>query len=127
MWAEARDALDRAERLHRRFFELAGSPRAPVWEPPADVLETHDGLFIAVALPGVALSDIEAAFDGTALVVMCERKLPQETRRAVIHRMETPYGRFERRIPLPAGRYELARREMENGCLIVRLRKLYDR
>jgi HSP20 family molecular chaperone IbpA len=124
MWTEARDALERAEGLHRRFFELASSARAPMWEPPADVLEMRDGLFIAVALPGVAQPDIEAVFDGHALVVTCERKLPPETQRAVIHRMEIPYGRFERRITLPAGRYELTRYDVENGCLIVRLRKV---
>jgi HSP20 family molecular chaperone IbpA len=123
MWSEARDAFDRAERLHNRFFELATSARTPVWEPPADVLETNEGLLITVALPGVEAREVEAVFDGDALVVMCERKLPPETQHATIHRMEIPYGRFERRLALPAGRYEVTKRELENGCLILRLRK----
>ena len=35
MWETAVDALERAERMHRQFFRLAGQrARAPVWEPP---------------------------------------------------------------------------------------------
>ncbi len=124
MWSEARDALERAERLQRRFFAVAASQRAHSWEPPADVLETDDGLHITVALPGVEPRDIEAAFDDDALLVSCERRLPRETQTASIRRLEIPYGRFERRIPLPPGRYALMQRHVENGCLVVRLRKL---
>jgi HSP20 family molecular chaperone IbpA len=42
----------------------------------------------------------------------------------VIYRLEIPYGRFERRIPLPTGRYQLADRRLENGCLVLALRRL---
>ena len=38
--------------------------------------------------------------------------------------MELPHGRFERRVTLPPGRYELVRRELVDGCLTVILRKL---
>ena len=124
MWSEARDALDRAERLQRRFFALAASQRAHVWEPPADVLETDDALYITVALPGVEPRDVEADFADDALVVSCTRRLPRETQVAAIRRLEIPYGRFERRIPVPPGRYALMRRHVENGCLAVHLRKL---
>ena len=42
------DALERAERLHRQFFRLAGQPsRTPVWEPPIEVFE-HDGQLATV-------------------------------------------------------------------------------
>jgi HSP20 family molecular chaperone IbpA len=36
-------------------------------------------------------------------------------------RLEIPYGRIERRIDLPAGRYELVGSELLDGCLRVRL------
>jgi HSP20 family molecular chaperone IbpA len=42
----------------------------------------------------------------------------------VIHRLELPYGRFERRIELPPGRYEVVQRELIDGCLTLSLRKL---
>jgi hypothetical protein len=38
--------------------------------------------------------------------------------------MELPYGRFERRVALPAGEYELVRRDVADGCLTVVMRKL---
>lgn len=124
MWTEARDAIARAERLHRRFFELTTSARTPVWEPPADVLETFEGLHITLALPGVHAHDVEAVFDSGDLVIAAHRHLTPETRRAMIHRLEIPYGRFERRVALPAGRYELIEHDLDKGCLAVRLRKV---
>ena len=55
MWAEACALLDRAEQLHRQFFEPAREgTRSARWEPPIDVLETERQLRIIVALPGVA-------------------------------------------------------------------------
>ena len=42
------------------------------------------------------------------LLIAGERVLPQELRTATIHRLELPQGRFERQVPLPAGRYEHA-------------------
>ena len=41
-----------------------------------------------------------------------------------IHRLEIPYGRFERTIDLPAGRYDLVQREFADGCLLLELRRL---
>ena len=49
--------------------------------------------------------------------------LPPELQRAVIHRLELPQGRFERRIPLPAGRYAL-RSAAGYGCLVFTLEKI---
>jgi HSP20 family molecular chaperone IbpA len=43
---------------------------------------------------------------------------------AIIYRLEIPYGRFERRIALPAGQYELVDRRLEQGCLTLGLRRL---
>jgi HSP20 family molecular chaperone IbpA len=50
---------------------------------------------------------------------------PQPVRTsATVHRLEIPYGRFERRIPLPSGRYELVEQSYANGCLTLRLVRL---
>jgi HSP20 family protein len=40
MLSEALDALSRAERMHRQFFQIHRSSAAlePSWEPPIDVL-----------------------------------------------------------------------------------------
>ena len=42
MWAEACALLDRAEQLHRQFFEPSREGgRHARWEPPIDVFETE--------------------------------------------------------------------------------------
>jgi HSP20 family molecular chaperone IbpA len=123
MWSEACDMLARAERLHRQFFQLHAKHRAPVWEPPADVLETAQEVLVFLALPGVDPERAVAAVEDGFLVVAGDRTLPAELRDAVIHRLELPQGRFERRLPLPAGRYEKVTRKSANGCLLISLRK----
>jgi HSP20 family molecular chaperone IbpA len=123
MWSEARLTLDRLERLHRRFFELGRPAQQPCWEPPADVFETPEGLFVEVALPGVEPHRLQVAVESGTLVVSGERDLPQGNR-VVIQRLEIPYGRFERRIPLPSGRYTMTRREAVNGCVVLLLQRI---
>lgn len=124
MWAEACEMLERAERLQRQFFQLGQSAARPVWEPPVDLIETESAVLVLVALPGVAPERVEAVIDSGALTVAAERPLPVTSARAVIHRLEIPHGRFERRIPLPGGRFEVDRRELTNGCLVLGLRRL---
>ena len=124
MWAEACEFLDRAERLHRQFFQPGRSPVRPNWEPPVDIVETARDLVITAALPGVAPDQVEVALDGGVLIIAGGRQLPVETRDAVIHRLEIPHGRFERRLPLPSGAYQLAAKDHLDGCLLLTLRKI---
>ena len=60
--------------------------------------------------------------DNGVLVVSGRRVLPVELRNALIHRLELPQGRFERRIVLPKGRYAVSRFAV-NGCIVLRLSK----
>lgn len=124
MWSEACEMLIRAERLHREFFRLAGSAsRLPTWEPPVDILETERAVLVLVALPGVNAERVEAVVDGSDLVVVGMRVLPAELQSAIIHRLELPQGRFERRVRLPGGHYNAVRRSAVNGCLLITLEK----
>jgi HSP20 family protein len=120
MWSEACDSLARAERLHRQFFQ----PRRPgTWEPPVDILETEREVLLFFALPGVSIDKVEAIIDGADLVVAGTRVLPPQLRTAIIHRIELPQGRFERRVRLPVGRYRDVARAAADGCLVITLRK----
>ena len=124
MWAEACEMLARAERMQREMFRPQRTRmRLPAWEPPVDVLETDREVLVLMALPGVDPEAVEAAIEDGALVVVGQRVLPPELRIATIHRMELPQGRFERRVPLPLGRYDQVRRGIANGCLVISLRK----
>jgi HSP20 family protein len=124
MWSEAVALIARAEQRHGKFFQPRQSPRQTSWEPPADVLELENEVLILVALPGVDAEQVETAIEDSSLVVVGRRVLPPELRTAVIHRLESPQGRFERRVPLPPGRYSNVRRSAANGCLIVSLQKI---
>ena len=54
MWSEAVRMLDRAERMQRHFYQPGSGKRQSRWEPPVDVYETDDRLWVVTALPGVA-------------------------------------------------------------------------
>jgi HSP20 family molecular chaperone IbpA len=124
MWAEACETLARAERLQRQFFRLGEAGGRAVWEPPVDIFENGRELWIVAVLPGVDAERVEIGFDDGVLRIAGDRAAPLLQHAAAIHRLEIPQGHFERRIALPAGRYELARRELADGCLTLVLRKL---
>jgi HSP20 family protein len=126
MWEEACTMLDEAERLHRRFFRLTASTHArPVWEPPVDVFEDDHEIIVVVALPGVAPERVDISLDQAGTIaITAESRIPFGGPGCEVHRLEIPYGYFERRIQLPAGRYEPGNRELLDGCLTFTLRKL---
>jgi HSP20 family protein len=125
MWEEACEMLERAERMQRQFFQVRAEIRGgPTWEPPVDIVETDRELSIVVALPGVRPADMDVLIEGGMLVVRGARALPSIPDGAAIHRLEIPHGHFERRVVLQAGRLELARREVTDGCLLLGFTKL---
>jgi HSP20 family molecular chaperone IbpA len=122
MWAEAVQMLQEADRLNRQFFQVgARQLSCPAWEPPLDVFETREGLVLRFALPGVRIDQLEVGIEGAVLLVRGERPHAPEMRDAAIRRLEIPYGRFERRVMLPGGRYQLVRNELSDGCLVIAL------
>jgi HSP20 family protein len=123
MWSEAFEMLARAERMHRQFFQPSGSSPSVAWEPPVDVLETERVVLVLVALPGVDFNEVKAVINQGELLISGCRAYPEEMRTAIIHRLELPQGRFERRIRLPPGRYSAIRRSDSNGTLLVTLEK----
>jgi HSP20 family molecular chaperone IbpA len=124
MLSEAIGQLARAERIQRQFFRLGASQERtdPSWEPPVDVLETKNAILIFVALPGVDPEMVETVIEGDTIVISGRRELPGELREAHIHRLELPQGRFERRITLPGGSYDVSR-SSANGHVLIRLAK----
>ena len=127
MWSEALGMLARAERLRNQMFQPQATRAASCWEPPVDMIETDREVLVLAALPGVDADKVEAVIHEGALLIAGQRVLPRELRTAIIHRLELPQGRFERRIPLPPGRYDAVRRATVNGCLVVSLTKVVTR
>ena len=119
MWERARTILDEAERIEREFLRVR--PVTPAWAPAVDVLETTTELWVLVAIPGVEPGAIEVMLEGARLVLSGTRIVPPGLRQALVHRLEIPRGRFERRVDLPPGVYEITQREAVHGCLALNL------
>ena len=119
MWSEALTMLERAERLQRQFFTHAHA----AWEPPVDIVESQEGLQIQVALPGVAADSITITLDAAGITVSALRPFPCRDSASHVHRIEIPYGRFERRIDLPLddpySPLELAGKSLADGVLTL--------
>jgi HSP20 family molecular chaperone IbpA len=127
MWGEALSLLEQADRLHRQFFRVAGSESAHAWEPPVDVVETASTLQIHIALPGVAPETITIAMEPGGVVVSALRPFPCRETGAHIHRIEIPYGRFERRIVMPLDDpympLDLVDKQLADGVLTLTFRR----
>ena len=123
-WSEALDLIEHADKLQRQCFRLGGPHKAlPTWEPPVDVFETDAQFIVVAALPGVEAAHLFVGLDGAVVSVHGRRPMPELCPSAHIHRVEIPYGRFERRIELPAGHLRLGQRQLRDGCLLLVLDK----
>jgi len=115
--------LERAERLQRQFFQHA----AVAWEPPVDITETAEELRVYVALPGVSADSIGVSLAPGGLTVSAVRAFPCSGDTLNVHRIEIPYGRFERQIALPLGDpyapLELAEKLLVDGVLTLVFKK----
>lgn len=120
MWIKACEMIDRAEQLHRQFVRPVAAPVPDLcWEPPIDITATNSELLITVALPGVEQDAVKVTVDDDGILVVGWRPavIPQGS---IVHRLEIPYGKFERRIAFPAERRRLERAELTNGCLTLK-------
>jgi HSP20 family protein len=124
MWTAACEMIDRAERLHRQFFQPMAAPLAEAsWEPPVDITETDSEIMITVALPGVGRDAVKVTVDADGVSVVGFRRQSAIPRGSRVHRLEIPYGRFQRRINFPVTRLELSQSELADGCLTLKFSK----
>jgi HSP20 family molecular chaperone IbpA len=123
MWSEALSMIDRAERLQRQFFHHA----AVAWEPPVDIIESADGLQVQLALPGVPADSVTISLEPAGLRISALRPFPCRGDTVSIHRIEIPYGRFERQIGLALGDpyvpLELVDKRLADGVLTLVFKK----
>ena len=114
--------LERAQRMQRQFFRFGHAVQSqPRWEPPVDIVAYEPDVQVTVALPGVKPERVQVRVASGALTVTALRTPPLNEHTTAVHRLEIPYGRFERHIALPAGLYELMEQSFADGCLVLRL------
>ena len=72
------------------------------WSPSADISETDREFLIRAELPAVKKEDVHVNVRDGMLSVSGERQQEKEEKGKRFHRVERAYGRFERRMTLPA-------------------------
>jgi HSP20 family protein len=132
IWSRANELLHRAERIQRNFIQIAAATqyrssqgRAPSWEPPVNVIETDESLWVISAIPGVSSDQVQVRIDGNELVITGHRPLPKCCTDGDLKIWEIPLGHFERRLRVIAGETPLFLGEitLNEGLLIIQLRK----
>jgi HSP20 family molecular chaperone IbpA len=132
IWQRANDLLRQVERIHRNFLQIAvgahyrsAHARSPYWEPPVNIIESEESLWVISALPGVAADRVKVRLEDRELVIAGERPLPKCCKDGDLKVWEIPLGRFERRLTLLAGQGSLSLGELslQDGLLIIELRK----
>ena len=131
-WQRASHLLQQVERIQRNFFQIAVGAhyravhgRISCWEPPVNLIESDEVLWVISALPGVAPDQVKVRLEGGDLVITGERPVPKCCKDGELKLWEIPLGRFERRLtliekqtPLSVGQLSL-----QDGLLIIELRK----
>jgi HSP20 family protein len=132
IWQRANALLQQAERIQRNFLQIAVRShyralpgRSSYWEPPVNVIETDDAVWLIAAIPGVRPDRIEVRLNAGELTISGERPLPACCTEGELSTWEIPLGRFERRLVPLEGRYPLSvgKTSLQDGLLVIELRK----
>jgi len=95
------------------------------WFPALDVLENKDDIIVKADIPGMNPENIELSILGDILQISGMRKQEIDRKDENYHILERGYGKFNRRIPLPAPvSDENITANYTKGVLIVKLPKL---
>jgi HSP20 family protein len=126
------DLRRRMDRLFDQFYrgisdEMSlGGWMAPGRDfvPRVDVQETEDDIRVSAELPGLTSEQISVSVSRDSLTISGDKRLEREKQTGRFYQLESSYGSFRRRIPLPAA-VEDARAEavFEHGILSVTLPK----
>jgi HSP20 family protein len=108
-WEPFRELEDMSTRLNRLFAQPVarqlgdGADMALAgWTPAIDVQETDGEYLVKADLPDVKKGDMHVEIVDGMLSVSGERHQEKEEKGKRFHRVERSYGRFERRVSLPA-------------------------
>lgn len=72
------------------------------YEPPTDLFETEDKIFLIMEIPGVKKQDLSIAVGPTMVLIQGAKQQPELLRQsASFHNLEISYGKFRKRVYLP--------------------------
>ena len=72
------------------------------WMPPVDVLENKDEILVKADIPGMSPDEIDLSISGNVLLIKGERKREVERKDENYHNIERGFGKFVRRVSMPA-------------------------
>jgi len=107
-WDPFRELEDMSTRLNRFFGQAplrSGAEDAAMfadWAPAIDVQETDKEYLLKADLPDVKKEDVKVDVKDGVLHVEGERRMEKEDKGRKFHRIERAYGKFVRRMALPA-------------------------
>jgi HSP20 family protein len=119
--------VDEVNRLFDDFFrDFPAAAGQASFVPSLGIEETADAVKISAELPGLEEKDFELSVEEGVFTLRGEKRSEREEKdeRAGWSRSERSYGRFERRINLPADvQVDKASATFKNGVLHVTLPK----
>ena len=102
-WSPAFDFDRDFHTIIERLPRLFGDMSVP-FRPSIDMQRHEDALVVTAELPGMDIEkDIDVTLDGDTLVITGEKVTEKKIDEKDHYLSERHYGRFERRLPVPAG------------------------
>jgi len=96
-----------------------------IWMPAVNEKEDEKAYYVEVDLPGVKKEDINVEVKDNMLIVSGERKFKKEENDKGYKRVESLFGRFERRFTLPADAdADKIEASVEDGVLKITIPKV---
>jgi HSP20 family protein len=96
-----RDEVNRLSEFSAPAFGSRPDRLSGTWNPPLDVYQDKDHVFVKTELPGLNKEDIEITLHENALSIAGERKQEKEAKEGDGYRSERFFGRFNRSVTLP--------------------------
>ena len=121
-WIPSKTSEKTEDDFFAPFFQ--GSPFGFSGSPAVDVEETENEVIVRAEVPGLEKDEFSIELENDTLVLRGEKKHKEEHKDRNIHHIECRYGRFDRRIALPAEvQTDKANAEYKNGVLNITLPK----
>jgi HSP20 family protein len=129
VWDPFREMEDMTARLNRLFTRpfgtMEGAGRGYDWAPSMNISETPKSYVVSAELPGVKKEDVRVTVESGVLTIAGERRQELEEKNERLHRVESQYGSFMRRVSIPE---DASQDEIEasyrDGMLVVKVAKL---
>ena len=92
--------------------------------PPMNVVHSPDQVIVKFKMPGISKKDIHLKIGEKSLEVMAEKRSSLEVRKKGMLKQQKSYGRYYRRVSLPAPvNHKSARVDFSKGVLRIALLK----